>query len=160
MTLETPVGQLTLLAAGGFITGVYWTGFPDERLTDFRSKNDADETPVLRLAAAQLDEYFRGARKVFDVPLKPAGGAFFQRVWDIMRREITYGTTVSYSALAAMAGKPGAARAVGMANNRNPLPIFIPCHRVLGKSGALTGFRPGLDKKEWLLAHESKNSKP
>lgn len=150
--LETPIGLLTIAGDEAAVTHVFWS--MDKGNPHDGANNDNGATPVLRTAAAQLREYFDGKRKVFDVPLNPAGGGFFQRVWAILRRDVSYGTTISYSALAALAGSPRAARAVGMANHRNPIPIFIPCHRVLGKHGALTGFRSGVDKKAWLLQLE------
>lgn len=110
---------------------------------------------VLQMCATQLDEYFAGKRRVFDVPINPSGGPFSKRVWQIMVRDPAFGTTTTYSALAKMAGNGRASRAVGMANNRNPIPIIIPCHRVVGKNGKLTGFRAGLDVKEKLLRHEN-----
>jgi len=168
--LRTPIGKLTVAAGGGCITNVFFEG--EEPVSTHNAQRavhnglscenckgenlyppDSDAA-VLQSAAAQLSEYFRGERKTFDLPVKPAGGAFFRRVWDIMRREIPYGVTISYSALAALAGNPEAARAVGMANNRNPIPIIIPCHRVVGKNGSLTGFRAGVDVKEKLLELE------
>jgi len=143
--IETPIGHLTIVGDNTAITRVCWgTEHP----------GDVQGTSVLRAAATQLLEYFAGQRTAFDIPLRPIGGDFFQRVWAIMRRDVPYGTTISYSALATLAGNPRAARAVGMANHRNPIPIFIPCHRVLGKYGDLTGFRSGVAKKAWLLKLE------
>ena len=145
--IETPIGPLTIAGDETAVTNVFWGA-------EYAGETDGHGTAVLCAAAAQMLEYFDGKRKIFDVPLRPAGGEFFQRVWTIMRRDLLYGTTISYSALAARAGSPNGARAVGMANHRNPIPIFIPCHRVLGKHGALTGFRSGVAKKEWLLRLE------
>ncbi|MCL2700060.1 MAG: GNAT family N-acetyltransferase [Phycisphaerae bacterium] len=152
--METPIGKLTIVAAGEYITNVFHGDMPGIcDVSDFAGHHNAT-TQVLHRAAMQLLEYFTGERRTFDVPLKPAGGEFFQRVWATMQRELLYGMTISYSALAALAGHPKAARAVGMANHRNPIPILIPCHRVLGKNGALTGFRSGLKNKETLLRLE------
>jgi len=115
---------------------------------------------ILLDTSAQLTEYFDGTRKEFTIPLNPKGGPFLQRVWKIMTSsQLPFGTTITYSALANLAGNPRASRAVGMANNRNPIPIIIPCHRVVGKNGTLTGFRGGLSMKEQLLSHEKKHSK-
>ena len=147
--IETPIGALVIAGDDVAVTNVFW-GTEHSSLDG----GNGHSTSVLRDAAAQLLEYFDGKRTTFDVPLRPAGGEFFQRVWAIMRRDLRYGTTISYSGLAALASNPRAARAVGMANNRNPIPIFIPCHRVLGKHGALTGFRSGVAKKAWLLRLE------
>ena len=108
------------------------------------------ETPLLAKAAGQLREYFSGARKVFDLPLSPDGTAFQKRVWEKLC-EIPYGERRSYGELAGMIGNPKASRAVGMANHRNPIMIVIPCHRVLGKDGSLTGYAGGLEMKKALL---------
>jgi methylated-DNA-[protein]-cysteine S-methyltransferase len=103
---------------------------------------------------AQLAEYFAGRRRDFDLPLAPAGTPFQQRVWQALRA-IPYGRTESYGALAARLGQPGAGRAVGLANGQNPIAIVIPCHRVIGAGGALTGYGGGLERKRWLLALEA-----
>ena len=117
----------------------------------------ADGTPrataVLERVAAQLDEYFAGARRVFSVPVAPQGTAFQHEVWDAVAA-IPYGTTASYGRLAARIGRPRAARAVGHANGQNPVALVIPCHRVLGASGALTGYGGGLEAKRFLLRLE------
>lgn len=110
-------------------------------------------TPVLAEAAAELDAYLSGRLKHFTVPLNPRGTPFMRRVWDELRL-IPYGATVNYKDVAARAGNPKAARAAGLANNRNPIPIFIPCHRVVGADGRLTGYRGGLDLKRRLLELE------
>ncbi|HSO05334.1 MAG TPA: methylated-DNA--[protein]-cysteine S-methyltransferase [Candidatus Limnocylindrales bacterium] len=107
----------------------------------------------LDAAQAQLEEYFAGSRREFDLALDPAGTDFQLRAWTALRT-IPYGTTVSYGEQAAEIGEPGAARAVGAANGRNPLSIVVPCHRVVAASGALTGFAGGLGTKAWLLDHE------
>lgn len=101
-------------------------------------------------AAVQLDEYFAGERQAFDLPLRPTGTAFQQQVWEVLST-IPYGQAISYGALALRIGQPQAGRAVGAANSRNPLPIVVPCHRVVGADGTLTGFRGGLHLKEFLL---------
>jgi len=112
------------------------------------------ETPLIKKAAAQLEEYFEGKRKNFDLPLVLNGTDFQNRVWEALRK-IPYGKTRSYGELAAMTGNPKASRAVGMANNRNPIVIVIPCHRVIGSDGSLTGFGGGLELKQRLLELES-----
>src|SRR5213596_2729122 len=108
---------------------------------------------VLARTREQLNEYFARTRTTFDLLLDPAGSAFERRVWDALRA-IPYGSTVSYGELARRLGDPRATRAVGAANGRNPIPIIVPCHRVVGARGELTGFGGGLDCKRWLLEHE------
>jgi len=113
----------------------------------------AGDNPILQLARRQLDEYFAGTRTSFDLPLDAEGTAFERRVWDLLR-VIPYGTTTSYGELARRLGEPKDARAVGAANGKNPIPIVVPCHRVIGANGDLTGFGGGLERKRWLLEHE------
>lgn len=120
------------------------------------TESERCETPLIRQAALELEEYFRGGRKSFDLPLAPAGTPFQQKVWKALR-EIPYGQTASYGQIAARVGSPRGARAVGMACNRNPILIMIPCHRVIGADGSLTGFGGGLDMKEKLLGLEKQN---
>ena len=108
---------------------------------------------VLAAAAAQLGEYFAGERLAFDLPLVPTGTPFQQRVWSALR-EIPYGRTTTYGELATGLGQPTASRAVGLANGRNPIAVIVPCHRVIGADGSLTGFGGGLPRKRWLLEHE------
>ena len=112
-------------------------------------------TPLLRRAERELQEYFAGQRRQFDLPLAPQGTPFQQSVWQALR-QIPYGQTASYKQIAQAIGHPTACRAVGGANNKNPLPIFIPCHRVIGAGGSLTGYAGGLDLKQGLLALEAK----
>lgn len=109
---------------------------------------------VLRAACEQLTDYFAGRRQVFDLPLKPLGSEFQVRVWAELSR-IPFGETMSYGELATRLGDKGASRAVGLANNRNPIPIIIPCHRVIGADGSMVGFGGGLERKQWLLRHEA-----
>lgn len=116
-------------------------------------RGEERETPLLKEAAAQLKEYFAGLRKEFDLPLSPKGTDFQQKVWAALQR-IPYGETRSYRQVAEAVGNPRGCRAVGMANNRNPISILIPCHRVIGKDGGLVGYGGGLDRKKWLLALE------
>jgi methylated-DNA-[protein]-cysteine S-methyltransferase len=110
--------------------------------------------PVLTAARRQLDAYFAGKLTEFDLPLAPAGTVFQTGVWDELQR-IPYGTTISYAELAGRVGRPGHFRAVGSANGRNPISIIVPCHRVLGSNGSLTGYGGGIDRKRWLLDHEA-----
>jgi methylated-DNA-[protein]-cysteine S-methyltransferase len=113
------------------------------------------ETPLIKTAAKQLEEYFDGKRKIFDLPIAPQGTEFQLKVWQALRF-IPYGETRSYSEIAVNANNPKACRAVGMANNRNPIVIIIPCHRVIGSNGSLTGFGGGLELKKNLLELEAK----
>lgn len=115
------------------------------------------DTPLISSAKRQLDEYFQGKRKSFDLPLAPSGTQFQQKVWNALCT-IPYGETRSYKEIAAQIQNPKGCRAVGMANNRNPIMIIIPCHRVIGSNGSLVGYAGGLDIKQWLLAHEKRFS--
>ena len=152
LVMESPIGQLTLCANAD-----------DTALTHIRfgeqlgAGDELYSTPLLRRAEEQLGEYFAGQRKEFDLPLAPAGTPFQQCCWQALCA-IPYGRTRSYGDQAKAVGNPKASRAVGMANNRNPLPIVIPCHRVVGSSGKLVGYAGGLGIKEALLALEAQNS--
>ena len=147
LTVLSPVGPLTLGEEDGELVRI-----------DFGDTGGRDRTPLLESAARQLEEYFDGRRRDFTLPLRPAGTAFQCEVWNALRA-IPYGQTRSYGQIAEAVGRPAAARAVGMANHRNPLPIVIPCHRVIGASGALTGYAGGVEVKEALLRIEIQNSK-
>lgn len=132
-------------------------GEEDDFITDLRFKDEWDlqdsqikETPLIKDAKKQLDEYFAGNRKKFDLPLKPRGTEFQNSVWKALE-EIPYGETKYYGEIAEIIGNPKASRAVGLANNRNPISIIIPCHRVIGKNGKLVGYGGGLHIKELLL---------
>ena len=148
LTIDSPVGKLTLESQDGFITNIF---FCKEQPLQVKQDLDCD---VLKLTAMQLGEYFSGTRLVFDVPIKPRGGEFFQKVWAVMVKDVPFGKTASYGEIAIKVGSPKGARAVGMANNKNPIPIIIPCHRIVGSNGKLTGFRGGLSMKEKLLEIE------
>lgn len=115
------------------------------------------ETPLLRETVRQLEAYFAGELREFDLPLRTDGTPFQEKCWAALR-SIPYGETRTYGQQAALIGQPKASRAVGGANHRNPISILIPCHRVIGASGALTGYGGGLDMKEWLLHHEKSHS--
>ena len=144
VVIQSPVGALTLQASGDALTGIAfgrWMAGQESR------------TPVLGQTARELEEYFAGERREFTVPLAPEGTEFQKKVWAALR-EIPYGETVSYGDIAARIGKPGAAIAVGQANSRNPIPIIIPCHRVIGANGKLVGYTGGMHIKEALLAVE------
>lgn len=142
-----PIGVLGLMDDGQGLSRVFL------RREGIQAEAREGETPLTLQAAAELDEYFAGRRNSFTVPLSPHGTEFQLLVWNALR-EIPYGQTRSYGQIAAAVGRPNAARAVGMANHDNPLLIFTPCHRVLGKGGALTGFACGLDVKRRLLELE------
>lgn len=152
--IDSPLGPLTLVADGDDLVAVYLA--EHAHAPDAATFGDRDDT-VVPDAVAQLAEYFDGTRTVFDLSLAPRGTAFQCRVWAALSA-IPYGETRSYGRLAAMLGNPQAARAVGAATGRNPLSIVIPCHRVVGASGSLTGYAGGLRRKEWLLAHEQRPS--
>jgi len=147
-TTTSPVGELLLVADDEGLTAINFAPFepvPAER---------DDDHAVLRSAVRQLEEYFAGARTEFELPLAPKGSVFRQQVWAALRT-IPYGTTTTYGAIAGGLGLTGhGARAVGLANGANPLAIVVPCHRVVGSNGALTGYAGGLDRKRRLLAIE------
>jgi len=146
----SPLGELTLVAQDGELTGVY---FPHHWYRpDPATFGDRDETGFGEVKR-QLDEYFAGDRRLFDLALGPRGDAFQQRVWDLISR-IPYGRTASYSDLAAELGGGTAAKDVGAAVGRNPLSVIVPCHRVVGKDGSLTGYAGGLARKRFLLSLE------
>ena len=149
--IDSPVDPLLLAADehGLKLIEFHTPRHPMSRLADW-SEGD---NPVLQATRAQLDEYFSGARKQFDLPLAPQGTPFQTEVWHMLAT-IPYGETISYAQLAQRVGKPTAMRAVGAANGRNPLPIVLPCHRVIGADGSLTGFGGGLPTKQFLLELE------
>jgi methylated-DNA-[protein]-cysteine S-methyltransferase len=150
ISLASPVGPLTLTAADQGLTHV----LPAALGAPTRARGPERIVSYLEAAARALCEYFQGERTHFDdVVLAPSGSAFEQAVWKALR-EIPFGETRSYGALAAHLGRPGAARAVGRANGRNPISVLQPCHRVVGASGNLTGYAGGLAMKAWLLEHE------
>ena len=147
LIVSSPIGPLTLIAEGGALTAVDF-GAPDGR--DPGGSTD----PLLAETGRQLEAYFSGERRDFDLPLRPSGTPFQLEVWRAVR-DIPYGETVSYGELATRIGRPTAARAVGRANGQNPLAIVVPCHRVIGADGTLTGYAGGLQMKATLLAIES-----
>ena len=150
-THASPVGPLLLAADDD---GLRLIEFHESR---HRIRRDDDwregDHPVLAITRLQLDEYFRGERRQFDLPLAPRGTVFQREVWQLLAT-IPYGETVSYAQMATRAGRPKAMRAVGAANGRNPLPIVLPCHRVIGADGSMTGFGGGLPTKRFLLQLE------
>lgn len=147
LAVDTPFGPMVLEGEAALTRLWLPNALPDDR-------GRGEETPLLRAARTQLLEYLSGARRSFDLPLDPAGTDFQRSVWEALVA-IPYGQTRTYGEMAAAVGRPKAVRAVGQANHVNPLPIFIPCHRVVGKNGALTGYAGGLDLKSALLALES-----
>jgi methylated-DNA-[protein]-cysteine S-methyltransferase len=149
--IDSPVDPLLLAADehGLQLIEFHTPRHPMSRLTDWSEGDNI----VLQAARAQLEEYFSGARQQFDLPLAPQGTPFQQEVWHTLAT-IPYGETISYAQLAQRVGKPTAMRAVGAANGRNPLPIVLPCHRVIGADGSLTGFGGGLPTKQFLLELE------
>ena len=141
-TINSPIGFLTIACENGFITDVVFDAdFPD---------GEIGSSPLLDTAVSQLNEYFAGARKTFDLPIRLYGTEFQKHVWNELQK-IPYGETISYKTLAKRVGNEKACRAVGMANNKNPIPIITPCHRVVGSNGNLTGYAGGLDVKKFLL---------
>ena len=145
--IESPAGPLVIAADE---TGLHHIEFYQNRHPADRDDWQGGDNDVLQAAEAQLQEYFSGARTHFELPLAPQGTAFQLNVWQELAR-IPYGATISYAELAQRVGKPTATRAVGAANGRNPLPIVLPCHRVIGADGTLTGFGGGLPMKQFLL---------
>lgn len=156
MYYQSPVGTLKIKALQGCINEIIFVDEPatepnsaDEEITDQGNAN------VLTECGKQLDEYFSGKRKTFDFPVKQQGTLFQEKVWNELMN-IPYGKTISYRQLSEMIGNVKSIRAVGTANGRNNLPIVVPCHRVIGSDGSLTGYGGGLWRKKWLLEHEDK----
>ncbi len=139
------------LGAKDELRGVYWPDQPWPGGPGWIARR----TPLLARAAAQLTEYFAGTRREFDLPLGPRGTAFQVTVWGALTR-IPFGATCSYGDLARSIGRPTASRAVGAANGQNPISIIVPCHRVIGSNGELTGYAGGLATKRWLIEHEQR----
>ncbi len=150
--VSSPIGRLRIVADAHAIVAVELPNHADA--SDHVARERPDH-PLLREAAAQLEAYFAGALRRFELPLAGAGTDFQREVWAALTR-IPYGETRSYAELAALVGRPRAVRAVGAANGRNPLAIVVPCHRVIGADGSLTGYAGGLAAKRWLLAHEAR----
>ena len=150
-TMDSPIGPLLFTADDGGLTRLYMEvrhHGPDEVRPEWRRDDGA-----FAEACRQLDEYFAGERREFDLPLNPAGTPFQLAVWDALKT-IPYGEIRSYGEIAEQIGRPGAARAVGLANGRNPISIVVPCHRVIGANGTLTGYAGGLERKQQLLSLE------
>ena len=151
---RSPIGELLLVADERALLELRLPEAFGGRASGEAAVDARGGAPVLAEAIAQLDGYFAGTRTRFDLGLEPAGTPFQQQVWRALA-DIAYATTDSYGSVAAQIGNPKASRAVGMANNRNPLPIVLPCHRVIGASGRLVGYGGGLEMKRWLLDHEA-----
>lgn len=153
LTMETPVGTLELRSAGPTLTHVLFRDDPADVET-----TPGDPPDVLAEARRQLEDYFAGERTEFDLPLAALGTEFQRRVWGELV-EIPYGTTASYGEVAGALGMPpGASRAVGLANGANPIAIVVPCHRVIGANGTLTGYAGGLERKKYLLELEARTA--
>ena len=150
--IDSPVGPLTLTTDGSHLTGVYFARHKGAAVVAHDWQRD-DASALLHKAGQQLAEYFAGRRTRFDLPLAPRGTEFQCSVWEALLK-IPFGRTSTYGALARTVGKPAAARAVGAAVGANPISIVVPCHRIIGKDGSLTGFGGGLDRKTRLLQLE------
>jgi methylated-DNA-[protein]-cysteine S-methyltransferase len=150
--IESPVGPLLLVARDGGLGELCMTPFALPEDDELAKPADAD---VLDAAERQLGEYFEGRLTAFDIPLSLDGTDFQRSVWGELVK-IPFGERISYGELARRVGRPGSARAVGLANGRNPVSIIVPCHRVVGSDGTLTGYGGGLDRKAWLLDHEAR----
>jgi methylated-DNA-[protein]-cysteine S-methyltransferase len=149
-TFDSPLGALLLGGDDHGLTALY---LPTGRHVQHRPDGWTRDDDCFRPVCTQLTEYFAGERREFDLALNANGTGFQQRVWSALRA-IPYGQTSSYGQTATAIGSPGAARAVGLANGQNPISIIVPCHRVIGADGSLTGYGGGLPAKRWLLAHE------
>lgn len=151
--MDSPVGPLLLTSDGDHLTGAFMGAEATLERVSASDKWRPDTAAVLAETKAQLKSYFAAKLKVFDLPLNPVGTVFQKQVWNYLS-SIPHGTTVSYKTVAEALGAPRSMRAVGMANGRNPIAIIIPCHRVIGANGTLTGYRGGLWRKQWLMNFE------
>lgn len=151
-TVSSPVGELMLTSDGEALTGLFMEEHAGGPMDGPKAGWKRDEA-CFRDVVAQLGAYFAGESETFTVPLAPAGTDFQQKVWAALGA-IPFGKTRSYGAIAQQIGHPGASRAVGLANGSNPISIIVPCHRVIGANGTLTGYGGGLERKRWLLEHE------
>jgi methylated-DNA-[protein]-cysteine S-methyltransferase len=154
--IPSPVGRLRLVASERGLAGVLWEDDREGRVPHVADATEDENHPVLLEAERQLGEYFAGSRRVFDLTLDFAGNEFSKRVWNALLT-IPYGETRSYGQIAKQIGMPNAARAVGLANGKNPISIIAPCHRVIGVNGKLTGFAGGLGAKAYLLELENRD---
>jgi methylated-DNA-[protein]-cysteine S-methyltransferase len=149
--VESPVGEITLVAAGGALAALHLS---EQRHLPPAASFGERRGSILPDVREQLTAYFEGELTDFDVELALLGTPFQVEVWSQLRR-IPYASTASYGEIAGRVGRPGASRAVGLANGRNPIAIIVPCHRVIGADGSLTGYGGGLERKRWLLDHEA-----
>ncbi len=150
--LESPIGLVEVEATGSEVVRVE---FADKK----KPPSPAPHSPALADALRQLDEYFRGRRRIFELMLRFDGTDFQNRVWRALL-DVGFGETATYGAIARSIGRPASTRAVGAANGKNPISIIVPCHRIIGSSGSLTGYGGGLWRKEWLLRHERDLTEP
>jgi methylated-DNA-[protein]-cysteine S-methyltransferase len=151
--MPSPLGELLLTATDAGLTGLEFETSRHPPRHGVETAESVAAGEILGRARTELEEYFAGQRTRFDLPLELRGTPFQVQIWNALR-EIPYGTTVSYGWLARRVGRPTAVRAVGAANGRNPVAIVVPCHRVIGANGDLTGFGGGIERKRWLLRHE------
>jgi methylated-DNA-[protein]-cysteine S-methyltransferase len=151
-TVSSPVGRLTLVGAGDSLVGLYFDDDPNGPASHTDATRDDRR---LQAIATQLEEYFAGTRTTFELTLAPEGSAFQKKVWAALRR-VPFGETATYGQIARAIGKPAASRAIGGANHRNPIAIIVPCHRVIGADGSMTGYGGGLRRKRLLLDLESR----
>jgi len=158
--IPSPLGELLLLERNQALIALDFvavaTGCDKKQSPSACLSWMAEETPVLSEAARQLEAYFEGRRRIFELPLQPSGTEFRRKTWKALL-EIPFGSTISYSDLAVKVGGKQYCRAVGQANHHNPIPIIIPCHRVIGRNGRLVGYASGLETKQWLIEHERKH---
>ncbi|OJJ22446.1 cysteine methyltransferase [marine bacterium AO1-C] len=153
---QSPIGKFTVVGDERGIQAIQFVDKQEQKVDETAVGNsikDSWPSPVQQ-CFRQLDEYFAGKRLEFDVPLAPEATEFQQKVWDALL-DIPWGRTLTYGNIAQQIGQPKAAQAVGAANGQNPIPIIVPCHRVVGSNGTLTGYAGGLWRKEWLLKHEN-----
>lgn len=149
-TIQSPIGDLTLVAEDGLVAGIF---MDEHRHGPTSADLGTADAAAFGAVTEQLREYFAGRRREFDLTVAPVGTEFQRRVWQQLRA-IPYGSTISYGELARRIGQPSAVRAVGLANGRNPVSIVVPCHRVIGSTGALTGYGGGVERKRFLLELE------
>lgn len=156
MYYHSPVGLLKIVIQDGFVNEIIFLDNDDEKNADASEENISTKNKaVFKKCKVQFDEYFLGERKNFDLPIKQKGTLFQEKVWDELLK-IPFGKTISYLQLSQRIGNVKSIRAVGTANGRNNLSIVVPCHRVIGSDGSLTGYAGGLWRKQWLLEHENK----
>jgi methylated-DNA-[protein]-cysteine S-methyltransferase len=151
-TYESPIQTLRLVSDGRSLVGLYMMSEKHTLLSE-RDWVEEDAVEPFPETKQQLTEYFAGTLTEFDLPIQLHGTAFQQRVWEVLKT-IPYGVTISYGELAQQIEQPNASRAVGLANGKNPISIVVPCHRVIGANGKLTGYGGGIERKQWLLNHE------